>query len=1043
MTFSEIRSRLAGLEGRTYWRSLEELADTPDFRQYVEREFPAQASEFTDPAGRRTFLKLMGASLALAGVSACTRQPDEKIIPYVRQPEEIIPGRPLFFATSMPHGGFAMPLLAENHMGRPTKLEGNPEHPASLGATDIFGQASVLGLYDPDRSRTIINRGDVKTWSAFLADIQAAISKQRMARGAGIRLLTEPTTSPSLVEQVEKFIASMPGATWHQWDPVFGTVQGGAPAETALYHFDKADVVVSLDADFLGHGAGALRYSKDFAARRRIGTPQDQLNRLYVVEPVPTITGAKADHRLPLKAAEVAGFAGALSAAVGAAGGGGSAPGESAQWVAAIANDLKGHRGRSVVVAGEYQPASVHALARAMNESLGNVGATVSYTPRIAVTPADGVASIAQLVKDMNAGQVELLVILDGNPAFTAPADLDFKGAMAKMSQKGTIVHLGLYHDETAELSHWHIPSAHYLESWGDGLAYDGTVTMIQPLIAPLYDGRQAIEVLAALNGTPGTPPVDMIKDYWSRAFQGQTKKTWTIRDQKGNPYASADQFWRHALHDGFVAGTGVLAGSAGSAGSTGSAGSAGSTGSAAARSAAAAAAAAPATPPPPPAAPAATPTTGFEVVFRPDPTILDGRYANNGWLQELPKPLSKVTWDAVAYIGVKAAEQLGVRATRNGNANNDVLEIKLQGRSLRLPVWVLPGTADDVIAVHFGYGRRKAGRVGTGVGFDAFGLRTTAAPWFGGGATVERTRDSYLVAATQNHFSMEGRNPVRAVDIDDYRANPKQSVLEKGPEGQNPPRTLTLYPAFEFTGNKWGLSIDLNSCTGCSVCMIACVAENNIPVVGKEQVERTREMHWIRVDTYFEGSVDTPATLHQPVPCQQCENAPCELVCPVTATQHSDEGLNDMVYNRCVGTRYCSNNCPYKVRRFNFLLYADFTTPELMAQRNPDVTIRSRGVMEKCTYCVQRINHARIDAKTEGRAIKDGEIQTACQQACPSDAIVFGNLNDPDSKLVKLVKQERNYGLLDDLNTRPRTTYLAAVRNPNPALEKKGSRGD
>jgi molybdopterin-containing oxidoreductase family iron-sulfur binding subunit len=1033
MTFSEIRSRLSGLEGRTYWRSLEELAETPDFREYVEREFPAQASEFTDPAGRRTFLKLMGASIALAGVSACTRQPDEKIIPYVRQPEEIIPGRPLFFATSMPHGGFAMPLLAENHMGRPTKLEGNPEHPASLGATDIFGQASVLTLYDPDRSRTIVNRSDVKTWSAFVSDIQGAISKQRMARGSGIRLLTEPVTSPSLVEQVEKLLTAMPGATWHQWDPVFGTVQGGAPAETALYHFDKADVVVSLDADFLGRGPGSLRYSKDFAGRRRIGTPQDQLNRLYVIEPVPTITGAKADHRLPLKAAEVAGFAAALSGAVGAAGGSGSVSGESARWVTAIADDLKAHRGRSVVVAGDYQPASVHALARAINEALGNVGATVTYTARIAASPADGVASIAQLVKDINAGQVELLVILDGNPAFTAPADLDFKGAMTKMSQKGTIVHLGLYHDETAELSHWHIPAAHYLESWGDALAYDGTVTMIQPLIAPLYDGRQSIEVLAALNGTVGTPPADMIKDYWSRAFQGQTKKTWTIRDQKGNAFASADMFWRHALHDGFVAGTGILTGSAGSTGSTGSAGS---TSSAGARPAAAAAAA---PPPPPPAPVQATTTTGFEVVFRPDPTILDGRYANNGWLQELPKPLSKVTWDAVAYIGVKAAERLGVAAVRSGNTYNDVLEIKLQGRSLRLPVWVLPGTADDVIAVHFGYGRRKAGRVGTGVGFDAFGLRTTAAPWFGGGATVEKTRDSYLIAATQNHFAMEGRNPVRAVDIDEYRADPKKSVFEKGPEGQNPPRTLTLYPNYEYTGNKWGMSIDLNSCTGCSVCMIACVAENNIPVVGKEQVDRSREMHWIRVDTYFEGNLDTPATYHQPVPCQQCENAPCELVCPVEATQHSDEGLNDMIYNRCVGTRYCSNNCPYKVRRFNFLLYSDFTTPELMAQRNPDVTIRSRGVMEKCTYCVQRINHARIDAKTENRAIRDGEIKTACQQACPSDAIVFGNLNDPESDVVKRVKQERNYSLLDDLNTRPRTTYLASVRNPNPALEKKG----
>jgi molybdopterin-containing oxidoreductase family iron-sulfur binding subunit len=423
-----------------------------------------------------------------------------------------------------------------------------------------------------------------------------------------------------------------------------------------------------------------------------------------------------------------------------------------------------------------------------------------------------------------------------------------------------------------------------------------------------------------------------------------------------------------------------------------------------------------------------------MEIVFRPDPHVLDGRFANNGWLQELPKPLSKVTWDNVAYISPRTAEFFGIPIARVGNANNDVIEIIYQGRRVAMPVWVLPGTADDVVVVHFGYGRRRSGRVGTGLGVDAFGLRTSKAVWFDGGAEIRRTGETYFIASTQNHFMMEGRHPVRTVTTEAYRKDPKAVAALGHPP---PAPDMTLYPPFEYRGNKWGMAIDLNSCTGCGVCVAACVAENNIAVVGKEQVGRSREMQWLRVDTYYEGDPAAPTgTLHQPVPCQQCETAPCETVCPVAATVHNDEGLNDMVYNRCVGTRYCSNNCPYKVRRFNFLLYSDFTTAELKGQRNPDVTIRSRGVMEKCTYCVQRINQARIDAKTAGEPIRDGAIQTACEQACPSDAIVFGNLNDPASRVVQLKQQERNYGLLEDLNTRPRTTYLAVVTNPNPEVK-------
>ena len=1024
MDLQHIRTRLAGLEGRAYWRSLDELADTPEFNEYLHREFPSQASEFNDPAGRRQFLKLMGASLALAGVGACTRQPAEKIIPYVRQPEEIIPGRPLFYATAMTQGGYAHALLAENHMGRPTKIEGNPDHPASLGSTDVFSQASVLTLYDPDRSRTVVGSAEDRSWVSFQAAVQAAMTSRQAIGGQGLHVLTEPITSPSLLAQMSSLLAKMPQMKWHQWDPVYGARQGGAFDAHPIYQFSKADIIVSLDADFLGFGPGMVRYTKDFASRRKIGTPTYEMNRLYVVEPVPTVTGGKADHRLPVKARDIHGFAGALAAAIGAGTAPASAPAltdDMRRWITAVAADLQAHKGRSAIIAGDRQPAAVHVLARAMNEALGNTGSTVTYGPRIDGAPADGAQSIAELVADMNAGRVDVLLMLGGNPVFTAPADLLFGEALNKVGMR---VHLGLYYDETAEVSHWHIPEAHYLESWADARSFDGTVTFGQPLIAPLYSGRQAIEILALMNGEPGTP-MDLLKAYWTKAFDGQTTPAWTIRTREGQPFANVDAFWRHALHDGFVSGHSPFSTVAAAAPPA----------AAGAKPAAPAGVRAAAVPPAPtgpvvPSVPVVPTPSGLEILFVPDPNILDGRFINNGWLQELPKPLSKVTWDNVAYVDAHTASTLRIN-------NGDLVDVRYDGKTVRVPAWIMPGMATDSVAVHFGYGRRKTGRVGTGVGVDTFGLRTSKAVWFDGGAQVVRTGERYTLASTQNHFMMEGRHPVRVVDAEEYRREPKKSIAEQGHEV--PPRDLSLYPAFEYKGNKWGMAIDLNSCTGCQVCIAACVSENNIPVVGKSQVERSREMHWIRVDTYFEGDPVAPDGIyHQPVPCQQCENAPCEVVCPVAATVHSDEGLNDMVYNRCVGTRYCSNNCPYKVRRFNFMLYSDFTTPELNAQRNPDVTIRSRGVMEKCTYCVQRINHARIDAKTEGRDIRDGEIRTACEAACPADAIVFGDMNKPDSRVSKLKAQERNYGLLEDLGTRPRTSYLAVVRNPNPALEKK-----
>jgi MoCo/4Fe-4S cofactor protein with predicted Tat translocation signal len=1080
MDFAAIRSRLAGSEGRLYWRSLGELADTPEFREYLHREFPDQASEWNDPKGRRNFLKLMSASLALAGVGACTKQPPETIVPYIRQPEEIVPGRPLYFASAIPMNGMAMPVLVESHMGRPTKIEGNPEHPASLGGTDVLTQASVLDLYDPDRAQTITFRDEVSGWSLFLADIQRALASQKARGGAGFHLLTGPITSPSLAEMIAGILRDFPGAHWHQYDPV---ARPAAPAAAAartstIYHFDKADVVVALDADFLACGPGNVRYSKDFARRRRLSDDNKSMNRLYAVESTPTLTGAKADHRLPLRASDIEGFAQQLAAAV-SAGSGGAARTPSAnetKWISAIAKDLQANKGRSVVVAGDYQTDAVRAAAQAINDALGNTGTTVTYGANIDAAPAAGITSIADLARAMDAGQVELLLILGGNPVFTAPVDLNFSQKLAKVA-------LSVYHsthvDETSPRCHWNIPDTHPLETWGDSRAFDGTVTLTQPLIAPLYEGRSAHEVLGAFTSQPDRRAMVIVKDYWTKTYSSG-QGGWTFKNPRGESFPNPDAFWRTALHEGYIAGTSLADGGPGTAlqppapvqpaapgaaaatavpgvvvTAQGQAGGPAPAQTATAQSQAAGTPSSPATPTPTAAAPTAAPnqpaqerapgqqlatpnaerrapsagTGDLEIIFRPDPTVWDGRFANNGWLQELPKPFTKVTWDPTAWISPALASERGLR-------NGDVIELRYRDKTARMPVFIVPGHPAQSVTVFFGYGRQSSGRVGTAVGeaqqFNPFQLRTSDAPWFGTGLQIRKTSTHYPLATTQEHHAMEGRAPVRVASLAEYTAKPSV-IHEQG--GHPPPRTLTLYPGYESNGHKWGMAIDLSACTGCSTCTIACQAENNIPVIGKAQVMRSREMHWIRVDHYSAGDLDNPESFHQPVPCMQCENAPCEVVCPVGATTHSSEGLNDMVYNRCVGTRYCSNNCPYKVRRFNFLLYSDWNTQSLWGVRNPDVTVRSRGVMEKCTYCVQRINQARVDAKREDRKIGDGEIVPACASACPADAIVFGDMNDPNSQVNKLKAQERNYGVLEDLNTRPRTTYLAEIRNLNPEL--------
>jgi MoCo/4Fe-4S cofactor protein with predicted Tat translocation signal len=992
---------------RDWWRTLDELADDPAFTERLHNEFPSEIEAISDPVARRTFLKLMGASLGLAGVTACTRQPMEKIVPYVRQPEDLVPGRPLFYATAMPLGGVATGLLVESHEGRPTKVEGNPLHPGSLGASDVFAQAAILGLYDPDRSQTLTNLGDIKPWSAFLATIRAALAAQQPLKGAGLRLLTESVNSPALAAQIRDVLIRFPSAKWHQWDPASReNARAGAKLAfgeyiDARYHFDRADVIVSLDADFLGGGPGALRYARDFSGRRRPESA-DRMNRLYALESMPTSTGSRADHRFALKPSDVEPAARALAAAVGVRGVTSSAaqvpPIQKA--LAAMAKDLQAHRGTSLVIAGDGQPAAVHALAHAMNETLGNAGRTVEYTAPVEAEPVDQTQSLRDLVADMSAGTVDLLVIVGGNPVYTAPIDVTFADAMGKVR---TRIHLSLYDDETSALCHWQIPEAHFLEAWSDARAYDGTASIVQPLIAPLYGGKSAHDLLATMSDRPERSGYDIVREHWNR----QWSRSGANRASTASP--EFEQEWRRWLHDGVVPNTALPAKAVTMRnGATSEVTTA-----------------------------AVTPAAGFEIGFRSDPSILDGRFANNGWLQELPKPVSRLTWDNAVFVSPATAERLQVENTpswqggEHGQIVSTMVEIRLGGRIVHGPVFPLPGHPDNCATVHLGYGRARAGRVGSGAGFNANAIRRSNALWFAGGADIVPTRETYSLACTQYHHLMEGRGMIRAVTRDEYARNPK-SVHEGFEE---PPRTITLYPEIKYAGYKWGMAIDVNACIGCNACVVGCQAENNIPVIGKDQVLRGREMHWIRVDSYYRGSADQPETYFQPVPCMQCENAPCEVVCPVGATTHSDEGLNDMVYNRCVGTRYCSNNCPYKVRRFNFLLYQDWNTPSLKLMRNPDVTVRSRGVMEKCTYCVQRINAAKIDSEKGGRRIADGEIKTACQQSCPADAIIFGDLNDPASRVARLQAEPRNYSLLADLNTRPRTTYLAAVRNVNPEI--------
>ena len=1073
-------------DGKRYWRSLDELSGSPKFWDKVHREFPRFASEWTDDMSRRNFLKVMGASVALAGSAGCFKKPQQQIVPYVHQPEFIQPGISLHFATALPIQGYARGVIVRSDEGRPTKIEGNQDHPASLGATDAVTQALLLDLYDPDRSQSVFNDGQISSWSNFITEPQNGMSERlaalKASGGKGLVIMTGTIASPTLGAMLSDLFKAAPQAKWFRHEPI-GSSNTRDGAELAFgkerrnirpnYQFDQADVVLTLDNNFLADDAGSLRYARHFIDRRRVREDRRSMNRLYAVEASYTITGAMADHRLAIKPSRIEAVARAIANGAGVSGVAQASDlsAHETKFANSAAADLKSHGGSSIVLAGESQPAIVHALAHAINQALGNVGKTVNYIDSVEIMPMQPWESLSELAAAMDGGEVEMLVILDANPVYTAPAGVDFgKSLLSFSKQPGpggkpryASVHYGLYQDETSFNCQWHLPATHGLESWNDLRAFDGTVTFCQPLINPLYDGRSTLEFVNLLlsrlteaepgqtaAGGPGTG-YNLVRAHW----QSQSWKSLSAA-------TDFEIFWETCLNKGVVPGTAF----APLSGLSLSAAGLGAPVSAAAGS-------------------------SMELVIAPDPNIGDGRYCNNGWLQELPKPLSKLCWDNSVQLSVATAAKLGVN-------NDDLVKLTvgpltLQGETVA--VWIVPGQAEDTATIHLGYGRTKAGRVGNGTGFNAYTLRTAASPNFATGLKIDKLDGGYRLVTTQGSQSMEGRDLIK-IGSPDYAY--KKVEEEKQPRADRVSLPLiTLYPdtpghkdgqQFDPSFQAWGMVIDNNACIGCNACVAACQAENNIPIVGKEQVGIGRELHWLRIDTYFTGGLDAEGkppvesdneagdaatnrgagpgaqgvtsghagdgaaatevhAYFEPVPCMHCEKAPCELVCPVGATLHDEEGINNMVYNRCVGTRYCSNNCPYKVRRFNFFNYSSWSPnsdESLSLGRNPDVTVRTRGVMEKCTYCIQRISTARIAAKksdhydgSDKPRIDDGTVVTACQQVCPTQAIIFGDISDKGAQVRKLKEEPLNYVLLEELQTKPRTSYLWRLTNPNSELTK------
>ena len=983
------------LQGKEYWRSLDQLADTPEFREFLHREFPENASEMTNPVTRRKFLTLMGASIAFAGLAGC-RKPVEKIVPYVKAPENVVLGNPLNYTTTMPFGLNGYGLLVESHEGRPTKIEGNEKHPVTQGKGNRFTQASILDLYDPDRSNAVYRSGKRASWDDFKAAWDKLYREFGATAGEGLAVLSQPFNSPTLHRLYKEFKKVFPKSSWIAYEPLSDEnilnglrMLNGTPLQP-LYAYEKAKVILALDADFMMGETNDIAAARGFAKGRAVQDVTDDMNRLYVVEQNYTVTGAMADHRLRMQWLQIPLFLKAVVAELIKQGA--VIPGVSAvevasdfdaKWLSALAGDLLKNKGQALLVAGYRQPAEVHALCALINRALGNEGKTVTYT-RLNQAVLPSTAQLGQLADNMQRGTVKALIMLGGNPLYNAPADMDFGNALQSVE---TTVHFSSHMDETSAQVLWHVPAAHFLESWGDVRSVDGTPSVIQPLIQPLFNGVEEVRMFHLLATGIDKKPYEIVRETWQSLLSGgDFEKKWrralvdgvvpkdlpmterlTFKDKQINAMLSTDIF----------------------------------------------------------AAPKAT-AANPEIVFQASSALWDGRFANNGWLQETPDAVTKLAWDNPVLVSPRTAKELGV-------SNEDMLLVRLNGQEVKLPVWIVPGHADNSLTLTLGYGRSRAGRVGNKVGFNVYPLRNSKTLYGAQGASIKRTNDTYTLANTQDHGSMEGRPIVREASLSQYKQNPdfaKEMVVH--------PPLESLWEEFSYDqGYQWGMTIDLSSCIGCNACMVACQSENNIPVVGKELVHQGREMSWIRLDRYFSGNLEDPDIVYQPVACQQCENAPCEQVCPVAATNHDAEGLNVMVYNRCIGTRYCSNNCPYKVRRFNYFNFTkDYPETIKMAQ-NPDVTVRSRGVMEKCTYCTQRIERAKITAKNEGRELRDGEVVTACQQTCPTDAIAFGNILDPESRVSKMKAQNRNYELLAELNVKPRTSYLAKLRNPNPELEE------
>ncbi|MEM9663886.1 MAG: TAT-variant-translocated molybdopterin oxidoreductase [Bacteroidota bacterium] len=1023
-----------------FWRSIEHLKQDPEFERLNQHEFMPGALDPPTSTSRRQFMQLMGASMALAGLTAC-RRPVEKILPYSRKPEEVIPGVPLHYATSMPFRGDLKGILVTSHEGRPTKAEGNPEHPSTQGTAGLWAQASVLNLYDPDRSQVVLREGEESSWTDFVnwvAQFRIGAERKRVA------VLSEVTTSPTVRALRAQLAETFPQLTWATYRPdgpdneADGLRQAFGQSVRTVYRFSEAEVIVSFDADFLGavnpiHASNA----REYADSRRVLQPGDPMSRLYVAESYYTVTGGMADHRIRLRSSDIPAFAAAVARRLGVEPIGATTSFDTDPRVLAIADDLLDAESRGVVLAGEAQPPEVHALCAAINARLGAYGTTVELLGAPDVEPATPMRDLLELMRSMRQGEFDAFILLGVNPVYDAPVDLDVAGAMGAVPET---IHLGPHVDETAREARWHLPLAHYLEAWGDGRAYDGTLSVIQPLIAPLYeDAHSAAEVLSLLATGIDSAGYDIVRSVWRGEVDGPFEKG-----------------WRRVLHDGFLPETRYA-----NAQVTG---------------------------------PVQVPAfdnarlTGLaqddlEVVFRLSDTVFDGSYTNNAWCLELPDPANKIVWDNVAVFSPNTAEALGVTVEyRTGTHYVSMIDLRVNGQTVQMPAWILPGHADNSVTVHLGFGRdissvreiRKAiffdtdhktdiygqGAISSEVGVNVGPLRSLDGPRIATEVSVVPTGETYEIVTTQDHGFMgpgpsesEARPLARFATISEYEAQPDifpamEPTLPGGEawedyptlwQDDHPSQTDALKDN-PYYKNQWAMTVDLNVCSGCNACVVACQAENNIMVIGKEEVGKGREMHWLRIDRYFvtEGEsqdLSDPKMVVQPLSCVHCENAPCEAVCPVAATVHSPDGTNQMIYNRCIGTRYCSNNCPYKVRRYNWFNWTKNLPVQVRMQLNPNVTTRFRGVMEKCSYCIQRIREVQQRAGLENRPIVDGEIKSACQQACPSDAIAFGDLNDPNSDVVRMKANTRRYDLLAYLNVKPRTSYLGRLSNPNPRL--------